>query len=120
MRRTLPLLLVGLLVSGCAACTTEVVFAVDVVVQEASGPTADPVSIRYRVDGGEWTVIPDTQGIVMTGDICLGREECLIGPEISGEYEIEVTRGPDMATAMSSVGEDDCHVMGTRVVVTLP
>lgn len=107
------------LVASCG-CPDELVYAVNLQIDEVSGPTADPIMVRYRVDGGAWIEIADTSGPTGTEDICPTRAQCLLGPELEGAYEIEVIRGPATARAETFVQSDRCSVHRRVVAVPLP
>lgn len=101
----------GLSVLGCAfECTAEEAYGVELEITEEGGPRDEPITIRYRVDGGDW----------QTDAICHRRTRCLLGSEWDGRYEIEVTRGPVTARAETTVAADRCHVLTETVPITLP
>jgi hypothetical protein len=101
----------GLSALGCAfECTSEEAYGVELEITEEGGPREELITIRYRVDEGEWR----------TDARCVGRRLCVLGPELDGRYEIEVTRGPVTARAETTVAADRCHVLTETVPITLP
>jgi len=101
---------------GCNAieCTPDLVHGVVLVITEEGGPRTEPIAIRYRVDGGAWVEIVDSR------DECSARTSCEIGPELDGNYEIEVSRGPVTVTTFVEVFADRCHVQTVEVPVLIP
>jgi len=117
MRRWSILLVLGaLLASGCrdVTCTSEILPGVILRITEEGGPFAEPIAVRYRVNGAGWMDIADTSAG------CAQRTRCELGPELDGRYEIEITRGPVHASTYVDVTADACHVHTVEVPVTLP
>jgi hypothetical protein len=118
----LSLALAGLGLAGCRdGCVPGVEHAVEVLIMEPGGPYAEPITIRYRVDGGEWVVIDDTSipGARPEGE-CTERGRCLLGEELEGGYEVEVQRGIARARFETVVTANACHVMTVTVPLSLP
>lgn len=120
MRRILAvssLALAGLALAGCRdGCVPGVEHGVEVLIMEPGGPYAEPITIRYRVDGGEWIAIDDTS---IAGE-CTERGRCLLGEELEGSYEVEVQRGIARARFETVVTANACHVMTVTVPLSLP
>lgn len=102
--------------AGCKdiECSPDLVHGVVLNIYEEGGPHTEPISIRYRVDGGAWVEIVDSR------DECAARTSCELGPELDGSYEIEVSRGPVTVTTFIDVSADRCHVQTVEVPVTIP
>ncbi|HHH30607.1 MAG TPA: hypothetical protein ENK57_20010 [Polyangiaceae bacterium] len=109
---------------GCAdfGCDDRVFYGVEVLVDEPGGPYSDPVEVRYRVDGGLWQEITDTESpdILDVIGYCPERARCLLGPELPGLYEVEVRRGRASAMFEVDVPSSTCHVVTRAVPVSLP
>jgi hypothetical protein len=118
----LSVALAALGLAGCPelGCTDELVYGVEIAITEEGGATTEPIGIRYRVDGGEWSELASTEAPGSGDFSCTSRQRCSLGPEIAGEYEIEVTRGPSSASITARVSADRCHVRTVGVPVSLP
>jgi hypothetical protein len=105
-------LLSTLALLGCREleCTSEEAYGVQLDISEEGDVHDEPIEVRYRVDGGEWR--SDAQ--------CPERTLCLLGLELDGTYEIEVTRGGTTVTVETQVRADRCHVLTQTVPITIP
>lgn len=107
------LLSLAILLGGCVyelECTDIALYGVHLEITEVGGPRDEPIEIRYRVDGGEWR----------TDAECGSRDRCALGPELAGDYQIEVTRGAATVTVETRVAADRCHVIPETVPIELP
>jgi len=117
-------LLLVLSLAGCksAECGDTIEYGIELVIDEPGGPYPDPISIRYRVDGGTWRDIPDTEAADIPDHIavCTERTLCRLGAELEGTYEVEVRRSRASAAFESTVPTSYCHVVTRVVPVELP
>ena len=105
--RSLPLFSVSLLaaLSGCdagepIACTTQIVFSVNLTVVDEAGAPLEGASARYRVDGGAEAGCEDLGG----GLFACGADE-------AGAFVITVEApGREPKTVEAEVGSGECHV----------
>lgn len=117
-------LIACLLWSGCADVECgedDLAYGVELLIREPGGPYAEPVSIRFRVDGGAWLEVSDTEAVDPLDDAeCPERGRCFIGLDLPGDYEVEVRRGPASATFSTRVIMDYCSARTVRVPLELP
>lgn len=110
--------------AGCAdiECSDDdLLYGVEVLVSEPGGPYDEPVSIRFRVDDGAWSMVDDTEAVDAMDDAsCESRGRCFIGFDLGGRYEVEVRRGRASATFETMVWEDFCSVDTVQVPLELP
>ncbi len=116
------LLCLGL--GGCRSleCDDSIAYGVELVIDEPGGPYTEPISVRYRVDGGTWREITDIEmdGIPDYIAVCSSRSRCSLGAELEGLYEVEVRRGRASASFEIAVPSDLCHVVTRVVPLSLP
>jgi len=121
--RIQAVLAVSAVVSACGDfnqgfCTLEARASVQVRVVDARGTVQRDARVTFTRDGG-----PEQQALCNGGEQAQGNCETWVTEyEQPGDYVITATSADGQRTARQSVSveEDECHVQGQSVTLTLP